>query len=57
MLVADTAVREAILRKAPAAEIQRIAAKNGMTTMRDDGFAKARAGETTLDEVLRVMHE
>jgi type II secretory ATPase GspE/PulE/Tfp pilus assembly ATPase PilB-like protein len=57
VLVAGDEIREAIVRKAPAAELKKIAVTNGMTTMFEDGFAKARAGETTLEEILRVIHE
>ncbi len=57
VLVADPEIREAILNKASSADIQKIAVKNGMTTMLDDGFDKIRAGDTTIEEVLRVVHE
>ena len=57
VLVADDPIREAILRKAPASEIRKIAIKGGMTTMLEDGFNKVRAGVTTAQEVLRVVHE
>lgn len=57
VLVADTEVREALLNKASSAEIKKIAVKNGMTTMLDDGFEKVRRGLTTVEEVLRVVHE
>ncbi len=57
VLVADPEIREAILNKASSGEIRKIAIKNGMTTMLDDGFDKIRAGDTTIEEVLRVVHE
>lgn len=57
VLVADGDIRDAILRKASAAELKDIAIRNGMTTMLEDGFKKIRAGETTVEEVLRVVHE
>ncbi len=57
VLVADNDIKEAIMRKASASEIRKIAIKNGMTSMLEDGFGKVRAGETTLEEVLRVVHE
>lgn len=58
VLVSDGPVRDAILNRAPASEIRRIAIENGMTTMLDDGFTKASEGKTTLEEVLRVVsHE
>jgi type IV pilus assembly protein PilB len=57
VLMADDDVRNAILNRASSAEVKRIAVENGMTTMLDDGFEKARAGETTVEEILRVIHE
>lgn len=57
VLVADAAMRDAILAKVSAAELKKIAIKNGMVTMLEDGFRKARAGETSVEEVLRVVHE
>ncbi|MEK7177073.1 MAG: GspE/PulE family protein [Patescibacteria group bacterium] len=57
VLVADDEIREAILRKASAGELKKIAIKNGMTTMLEDGFKKAQVGETTLEEILRVINE
>jgi type II secretory ATPase GspE/PulE/Tfp pilus assembly ATPase PilB-like protein len=57
VLVADPEVREAILNKASSADIKKIAVKNGMTTMLDDGFEKIRRGLTTIEEVLRVVHD
>jgi type II secretory ATPase GspE/PulE/Tfp pilus assembly ATPase PilB-like protein len=50
-------VREAILRRADAGEIKKIAIKNGMTTLLVDGFKKALAGMTTIEEILRVIRE
>ena len=57
VLVADSEIREAILRRASANEIKKIAIKNGMTTMFEDGFQKVKNGLTTIEEVLRVIHE
>ncbi len=57
VMAADNDLRDAILRKASSAELRAIAIKNGMTTMLEDGFAKARAGQTTVEEILRVVHE
>jgi type II secretory ATPase GspE/PulE/Tfp pilus assembly ATPase PilB-like protein len=57
VLTADENIRSAILRKASARELREIAERNGMTTMLADGFKKALAGSTTIEEVLRVAHE
>jgi type IV pilus assembly protein PilB len=53
----DPVIREVILNKASAAEVRVAAIKQGMITMLLDGFEKAKAGETTVEEVLRVSHE
>jgi type II secretory ATPase GspE/PulE/Tfp pilus assembly ATPase PilB-like protein len=53
----DAAVRDAMLKKFSAADIQRIARANGMSTMVEDGLKKAVAGITTIEEVLRVTNE
>lgn len=50
-------VRGMTLRKAPSGEIRRRAAEQGMVTLREDGWAKAKAGITTVEEVLRVTQE
>jgi type II secretory ATPase GspE/PulE/Tfp pilus assembly ATPase PilB-like protein len=50
-------VREAVLKKASASEIKKIAVSQGMTTMLEDGIDKAKQGITTIDEVLRILHE
>ena len=50
-------IREAVMRHADAGEIKKIAVKNGMTTLLEDGFQKALKGMTTIEELLRVIHE
>ncbi len=50
-------VRSLILRKASTGEIRRMAVEHGMVTLREDAWAKARAGFTTVDEILRVTQE
>ena len=57
VLVVSAEIREAIVRKASAAELSSIAVAEGMVTMFDDGMKKAKAGQTTLEEVLRVTHD
>jgi type II secretion system protein E len=46
--------RSLIIRRASAGEIKREAILHGMTTMRQDGWRKVIAGETTIEEVLAV---
>jgi general secretion pathway protein E len=49
--------RSLILGKAPTAAIRRHAIDRGMVTLREDGWAKACAGTTTVEEILRVTQE
>jgi len=55
--VIDDAIRALVMARADAAAIRRQAIATGMTTLRDDGLAKARAGLTTEAEVLRVTQD
>ncbi len=57
VLDVDDDVRKALVRKADASEIKALALSKGMTTMIEDGFGKALEGITTIEEVLRVIHE
>lgn len=57
VLVADNDIRDAILRKASSGELRTTAIRNGMSTMLDDGFEKVRGGLTTIEEILRTVHE
>ncbi len=54
LLVMDEALARLVLTRAEAREIERTAIAAGMRSLLNDGLAKARAGLTTLDEVLRV---
>ncbi|MCZ6720310.1 MAG: type II secretion system ATPase GspE [Proteobacteria bacterium] len=56
-LVIDDGLRRLILRHAEAHELKRAAAEAGMRTMYRDGLAKALAGITSLEEVLRVTRD
>ena len=56
-LVMSDPLRELVLRHADAGEISRAAAAHGMHSMFEDGLRKALAGETTIEEVLRVTQE
>ena len=49
--------RSLVVRKAPAGEIRRCAVAQGMVTLREDAWAKACAGLTTVEEILRVTQE
>jgi general secretion pathway protein E len=50
-------VRSLVLRRASSREIRQHAIAAGMTTLRMDGWLKARQGGTTVEEVLRVTQE
>ncbi len=50
-------VRRLIMRRASADEIHKAAVEQGMTTMLEDGFAKAVAGVTSVAELLRVIRD
>ena len=47
-------IQNLIVKRATSAEIQRLAIRQGMITMRQDGYLKALSGVTTLEEVNRV---
>jgi type IV pilus assembly protein PilB len=47
-------IQDLILKRATSAEIQDVAIKQGMVTMREDGYLKALAGRTSLTEINRV---
>ena len=48
-------IREAVISKRPTRAIQALAVQNGMKTLFDIGLAKAIAGQTTLEEVMKVV--
>jgi general secretion pathway protein E len=56
-LVMSEPLRRLVMQRADASEIERVARAEGMRTMYEDGIAKAVAGVTTLEEVLRVTQE
>jgi len=57
ILVMSAAIKTLIMQRPDASQIAEAACADGMVTMRDDGFRKAVAGTTTLEEVLRVTPE
>ncbi|MBT3923898.1 MAG: type II secretion system ATPase GspE [Nitrospina sp.] len=54
LLVIDDSIRELILKKVTAQDICDQARKNGMRTLREDGWDKVVKGITTVEEILRV---
>jgi general secretion pathway protein E len=57
LFVIDDEVRSLMLRRSSSRDIRRWAIAQGMTTLRTDGWLKARDGVTTIEEVLRVTQE
>lgn len=54
LLILNEAIRPLILSRAAASTIAQRAMEQGMRTLRTDGWNKVRAGQTTIEEVLRV---
>ena len=57
LLPVDEETRELLLARKDAATIKAAAQRKGMKSLRDAGLVKAAAGETTLEEILRVTQE
>jgi general secretion pathway protein E/type IV pilus assembly protein PilB len=53
LMVADDDVREKIMARSPSSEIAKVAKRNGLRQIREDGWLKVRAGITTPEEVIR----
>jgi len=54
LLILNENLRPLILNRTPASTIAAKAIEQGMRTLRTDGWNKVKAGETTIEEVLRV---
>ena len=54
LLVVTEAIRPLVMNRASAAAIGDVARRQGMRTLRQDGWRKVKAGVTTVEEVLRV---
>jgi type IV pilus assembly protein PilB len=48
-------VERLVVEKASSEDVGRLAREQGMTTLRDDGMEKVRSGETSIEEILRVV--
>lgn len=57
MFIMNDEIRRLTVERSDGGRIRSAATKSGMTTLREDGLAKARAGITTIDEVLRVTQQ
>ena len=54
LLILTDELRDGLLKGTPSAQLRLLAREQGMTTLRQDGWAKVQAGLTTVEEVLRV---
>jgi general secretion pathway protein E/type IV pilus assembly protein PilB len=54
LMVTGDNIRELVVQRVNAAAIRNLALKEGMITLRQDGWRKVLQGKTTLDEVARV---
>jgi type II secretory ATPase GspE/PulE/Tfp pilus assembly ATPase PilB-like protein len=57
LFVMSDELRDAITRRAPRSELRGLAEAAGFAPLRADGWAKVRAGITTVEEVLRVAQD
>ncbi|HBA84822.1 MAG TPA: secretion system protein E [Verrucomicrobia bacterium] len=57
ILVMTDQIRPLVITRASSNEIKQIALREGMRTLRSDGWNKVLAGVTTIEEVLRVSEE
>ena len=55
MLVVDEVVRDSVLQKLPTRTLQEVAVRQGMHTLWHLGLDRVIRGETTLEEILRVV--
>ena len=56
LMVVDDDLRHVIHEASGERALREVARENGMRSLREDGMAKVLAGETSLEEVLRVTH-
>lgn len=54
LLIVNDEIREMILRRCSATEVQDAARRSGLKLMREDGWVKVVKGHTTIEEVVRV---
>jgi type II secretory ATPase GspE/PulE/Tfp pilus assembly ATPase PilB-like protein len=57
VLEVNDEIRKLIMNRGNASEIKSAAIRNGMTTMVEDALFKVTAGLTSVEEVIRVVHE
>ena len=57
LMVVDDDVRDLVMKKADASSIRRVCTSKGMKILRQDGAERVLAGQTTIEELLRVTQE
>jgi type II secretory ATPase GspE/PulE/Tfp pilus assembly ATPase PilB-like protein len=55
ILVVDEVIRDALLQKLPTRALQEVAIRQGMQTLWQNALRRVLKGETTLEEILRVL--
>jgi type II secretory ATPase GspE/PulE/Tfp pilus assembly ATPase PilB-like protein len=55
LLVVDEVFRDAVLQKMPTRALQQVAIQQGMQTMWQNGLRRVQAGQSTVEEILRVI--
>ena len=57
MMVVTDEIRSLILKNTSAPELRKVASRQGMRSLRDDGFRQLHTGRTTVQEILRVTKD
>jgi len=55
LLVVDEVFRDAVLQKMPTRALQQVAIQQGMQTMWQNGLRRVQGGQSTVEEILRVI--
>lgn len=55
LLPVDQAFRDAVMQKLPTKVLQQVAVTQGMQTMWQRGLRRVYSGQTTLEEIMRVI--
>jgi type II secretory ATPase GspE/PulE/Tfp pilus assembly ATPase PilB-like protein len=55
LLTVDQVFRDAVLQKLPTKTLHQVAVQRGMQTMWQNGLRRVASGQTTLEEILRVI--
>ncbi len=54
IMVVDSRIRQLIIKGESGFRLKKVAARNGMRTLRMDGWEKVKLGQTTISEVMRI---